>query len=84
MVRNRKRTIAIQNLIDEVNLYFRVNNVKDEHTSDLFNFISSKLLHNRMYQGYNFFVRKFTDDGIEYCQLAGTADKDKYDFIQFL
>ena len=82
MVKDRKRTKAMQNLVDEANEYFRLHNVKNEFDSDLFTFVTSKLIANRMYKGYNFHVKKYKDDGTEYYPLAGTSDKSKYDFIQ--
>ena len=82
MYKNRKRTKAMQQLVNEANAYFRDHNVKDEHTSDLFWFVTHKLLDKHMYNGFNFYIRKYKDDGTEYCILAGTADKTKYDFIQ--
>jgi hypothetical protein len=82
MGRTKQRTKAIQNLVDEANKYFRKIGMKDEFSSDLFQFVCEKLIQKNMYHGYNFHVRKIADDGTEYYPLAGTSDKTKYDFIQ--
>ena len=81
-MRTRKRTKKMQNLVDEANKYFRDHNMKDSHSSDLFWFVTNKLLANNMYHGYNFHILKFKNDGTEYYPLAGTADPNHYDFIQ--
>jgi len=82
MPKERKRSKAMQKLVDDANEYFRRIGMKDEFSSDLFNFVCDKLLEKHMYRGYNFHVRAFKADGTEYYPLAGTADKNNYDFIQ--
>ena len=82
MARYRERTKAMQKLVDEANEYFRRTEMKDEFKSDLFWFVCDKLSKKNMYRGYNFHVRKFKEDGTEWYPLAGTADKNKYDFVQ--
>ena len=81
-MRYRKRTKKMQTLVDEANKYFRDHQVKDNNSSDLFWFVTNKLLANKMYHGYNFHNLKYKEDGTEYYPLAGTADPEKYDFIQ--
>ena len=81
-MRNLKRTKKAQELVDMANKYFRDHNVKDEHSSDLFWFVCDYLLYHKMYRGYNFYNLKIKEDGTEVYPLAGTADKNKYDFIQ--
>ena len=82
VMRNMKRTKKAQELVDMANKYFRDHNVKDEHSSDLFWFVCDYLLSHKMYRGYNFHNLKIKEDGTEVYPLAGTADKNKYDFIQ--
>ena len=82
MAKYRNRTKAMQKLVDEANEYFRLTEMKDEFNSDLFWFVCQKLLDKHMYHGYNFHKKAYKEDGTEYYPLAGTADKDKYDFVQ--
>ncbi len=82
MANYRKRTKSMQKLVDNTNEYFRRIGMKDEFNSDLFWFVCEKLIEKNMYHGYNFHVRKFKEDGTEYYPLAGTSNKNKYDFIQ--
>ena len=81
-MKDRKRTKKAQELVDMANKYFRDYNIKDEHNSDLFRFVCDYLLVHKMYRGYNFHNLKIREDGTEVYPLAGTADKNKYDFIQ--
>ena len=82
MASYRERTKSMQKLVDDTNEYFRRIGMKDEFKSDLFWFVCDKLTEKNMYRGYNFHVRKFKEDGTEYYPLAGTSNKNKYDFIQ--
>ena len=78
----KNRTKRIQNLIDEVNTYFRMTNMKDEHKSDLFMFICDMLLQKKMYRGYNFHKLAYDDNGNEWYPLAGSANPEEYNFVQ--
>jgi len=81
-MRTRNRTKKAQELVNMANKYFRDFEIKDEHKSDLFWFVCNYLSERKMYRGYNFHVLKFKEDGTEFYPLAGTADPNKYDFIQ--
>lgn len=82
MKRNRKRTKAIQELVNETNAYLKLMNIKDPYKSDLFAFVTDKLLKKKMYEGYNFYKRAYDKNGNEYNQLAGSCDPEHYQFIQ--
>lgn len=75
-----KRPKYVQELINEVNALWRATGQKDEHCT-LMLFMQSYLLKKRMYCGYNYYkVENY--EGKDIAVLAGSADKDKYDFIQ--
>jgi len=76
----KNRPKYIQKMIDEVNLTFRSRNEKDEHC-DLMMWWIGYLCHNKWYRGFNFYKRAYKD-GKEISILAGTADKNLYDYIQ--
>ena len=79
---NKKRPKYIQDIVNDINAQLRANYVKDEN-NDLFVWLCDYLLKRKMYEGYNF--RKYGDkivNGKPIVCLAGTADKNKFDFLQ--
>lgn len=75
-----KRPKYVQELVNEVNELWRATGQKNEHCT-LMIFMQSYLLQKKMYRGYNFYKVE-NHDGKDIAVLAGSADKDKYDFIQ--
>lgn len=81
MAQNRKkRPKYVDDLVKEVNHTLRCGKVKDER-NDLFVFMLHYLLRKKMYKGYNFYVDKKFEYGTLPI-LAGSADYDKYDYLQ--
>ena len=79
---NKKRPKYIQDIVNDINAQLRANYIKDEN-SDLFIWLCDYLLKRNMYEGYNF--HKYGDkivNGKPIVCLAGTADKNKFDFLQ--
>ena len=79
---NKKRPKYIQDIVNDINAQLRANYVKDEN-NDLFVWLCDYLLKRNMYEGYNF--HKYGDkivNGEPIVCLAGTADKNKFDFLQ--
>ena len=79
---NKKRPKYIQDIVNDINAQLRANYIKDEN-NDLFIWLCDYLLQRNMYEGYNF--HKYGDkivNGKPIVCLAGTADKNKFDFLQ--
>lgn len=79
---NKKRPKYIQDIVNDINAQLRANYIKDEN-NDLFVWLCDYLLKRNMYEGYNF--HKYGDkivNGKPIVCLAGTADKNKFDFLQ--
>lgn len=79
---NKKRPKYIQDIVNDINAQLRANYVKDEN-NDLFVWLCDYLLKRKMYEGYNF--HKYGDkivNGKPIVCLVGTADKNKFDFLQ--
>ena len=79
---NKKRPKYIQDIVNDINAQLRANYVKDEN-NDLFVWLCDYLLKRKMYEGYNFY--KYGDkivNGKPIVCLAGTANKNKFDFLQ--
>lgn len=79
---NKKRPKYIQDIVNDINAQLRANYIKDEN-NDLFVWLCDYLLKRNMYEGYNF--HKYGDkivNGKPIVYLAGTADKNKFDFLQ--
>ena len=76
----RKRPKYIEELIHDVNTAWQATGEKNQWC-DMMMVVSRYLIHHNCYRGFNFF-KKETCNGKEYIVLAGTADKDEYDFIQ--
>lgn len=79
---NKKRPKYIQDIVNDINAQLRAKYVKDEN-NDLFVWLCDYLLKRNMYEGYNF--HKYGDkivNGKRIVCLAGTADKNKFDFLQ--
>ena len=75
-----KRPKYVQELINKVNELWRETGQKDEHCT-LMIFMQSYLLQKKMYRGYNFYKVE-NHNGRDIVMLAGSSDKEKYDFIQ--
>lgn len=75
----KKRPKYVNEIIDSVNQELRNRKVKDLYENDLCRWLDSYLLKRGMYRGYNFY--KEIEDGR--LTLAGTANPEKYDCIQF-
>lgn len=80
MARNKERPKYVTELVVKVNRTLRCGKVKDE-SNDLFMFMVQYLLDKKMYKGFNFYKDKTFECGTLPI-LAGTADKDKYDYLQ--
>ena len=79
---NKKRPKYIQDIVNDINAQLRANYIKDEN-NDLFIWLCDYLLKRNMYERYNF--HKYGDkivNGKPIVCLAGTADKNKFDFLQ--
>ena len=79
---NKKRPKYIQDIVNDINAQLRANYIKDEN-NDLFIWLCDYLRKRNMYEGYNF--HKYGDkivNGKPIVCLAGTADKNKFDFLQ--
>ena len=79
---NKKRPKYIQDIVNDINAQLRANYIKDEN-NDLFIWLCDYLLKRNMYEGYNF--HKYGDkivNGKPIVCLAGTEDKNKFDFLQ--
>lgn len=79
---NVNRPKYVNEFLNKANDCLRRWKVKDDHNSDLFWFIHEYLSDKKMYRGYNFFKDKYVDNK-RYSVLAGSADPDKFDYIQF-
>ena len=85
MSRNKKRPQYVIDMINDVNAYLRFRNVKDE-SDTLFCWIRNYLLDKDMYQGFNYY--KYGDKiinpttGERILILAGSYNKDEFDFLQ--
>lgn len=73
----KKRPNYVTDLVERTNEHLRHFKVK-EQDNDLFVFITSYLLDRDMYEGFNFFKYDENHKAV----LAGTYDKDKFDFLQ--
>ena len=80
MAQYKKRTKQVEEMVNSVNKYLRVNKLKDEN-DHLFSWLCMYLLDKKMYKGYNFYVEK-KFQSVSLPILAGSADKGKYDFLQ--
>ena len=78
MVRNRKRTKQVEEMVKRANNIFKLDRVKDPNNNSLFIFMDSFLLDMKMYEGYNFY--KIDENDKLY--LAGSAKPEEYDCIQ--
>ena len=76
MAQNKKRPQDVTELVNEVNRTLRFRKIKDE-SNELFIFMVAYLMNKKMYKGFNFYVESGSLP-----VLAGTADYDKYDFLQ--
>lgn len=79
---NKKRPKYIQDIVNDINAQLRANYIKDVN-NDLFVWLCDYLLKRNMYEGYN--SHKYGDkivNGKPIVCLAGTADKNKFDFLQ--
>ena len=82
---NKKRPKYIKDIIEDVNFYLRMNKVKDENDT-LFMWLCNYLSDKDMYQGFNY--HKYGDKvanevtGERIVILAGSYEKDKFDFLQ--
>lgn len=79
---NKNRPKYIQDIVNDINAQLRANYVKDEN-NDLFVWLCDYLIKRKMYEGYN--SHKYGDkivNGKPIVCLAGTADKNKFDFLQ--
>lgn len=75
-----KRPKYVQEFISEVNEFLYRTKEKDEYCP-LFMFATQYLLKKKMYKGYNFYKDK-EFEGKTFRVLAGSADKDKYEYLQ--
>ena len=78
MVRDRKRTKQVEEMVRRANNIFKLERVKDPYKNSLFRFMDNFLLDMRMYKGYNFY--KIDENDKLY--LAGSANPEEYDCIQ--
>ena len=78
MIRNRKRTKQVEEMVQRANNIFKAYHIKDPYGDSLFRFMDSFLLDMRMYEGYNFY--KIGENGKLY--LAGSTNSEEYDCIQ--
>lgn len=82
---NKKRPQYVIDMVNDINAYLRFKDVKDE-SDTLFCWLRNYLLDKDMYQGYNY--HKWGDKiinpqtGERNVILAGSYEKDKYDFLQ--
>ena len=85
MSRNKKRPQYVIDMLNDVNAYLRFRNVKDE-SDTLFCWIRNYLMDKDMYQGFNYY--KYGDKiinsvtGEKILILAGSYNKDEFDFLQ--
>lgn len=78
MIRNRKRTKQVEEMVKRANDIFKTKEVKDPCNDSLFIFMDDFLLNMRMYEGYNFY--KIGENGK--LHLSGSANPEDYDCIQ--
>ena len=78
MIRDRKRTKQVEDMVKRANNIFKLERVKDPYNNSLFIFMDSFLLDMRMYKEYNFY--KIDENGKLY--LAGSSNPEEYDCIQ--
>ena len=76
-----KRTKQLQHVVDKVNEYLRNNHIKDEG-DPAFMIVGWALLDTHTYQGFNMYKDKTLADGTVISVLAGTADPEKFDYLQ--
>lgn len=77
--KNRKRTKAVQELVDYTNQYL-VCVGRDYANNDTFWHIMNYLSHKRMYEGYNIYKKKLNEKGdIVYVN----ARLEEFEFVQF-
>ena len=82
MTQNKKRPKYVQEIVDEINEIFYRGKEKDA-LCDLSCWLSHYLIKKGMYRGYNFYMDKTHTDGKIYKTLAGSADPNVYEYIQF-
>lgn len=82
MAQNKKRPQYITDMVNSVNETLRMAKVKD--TSDtLFGWLCAWLLERGYYKGYNFFIDKYNVYADKVIPVhAGSADPEKYDYLQ--
>lgn len=80
MAQRKERPQYVKELVKNVNHTLRCRKIKNEDDT-LFLWLMDYLLQKKMYRGYNFYVDKTFECGTLPI-LAGTADKDKYDYLQ--
>lgn len=78
MIRDRKRTKQVEEMVKRANNIFKLERAKDPYNNSLFIFMDGFLLDMRMYKGYNFY--KIDENGKLY--LAGSSNPEEYDCIQ--
>lgn len=81
MAQNKKRPEYVLNIMSDVNTYLRNKNVKDESDS-LFVWACGYLIGRNMYNGFNYF--KYGKTLANPIMLAGSSNKDEFDFLQIL
>lgn len=83
MARNKKRPQYVTDMVKSVNERLRQAKVKDPYNDTLFMWICDWLMKRGYYQGYNFYIDKYNDYARKVIPvLAGTADPEKYDYLQ--
>ena len=76
-----KRTEQAEKMIDAVNEYLKINNIKSQNDY-VFGVFLYALLKANIYNGFNYYKHKEIN-GEKVLVLAGTSDPTKYDCLQF-
>ena len=82
----RKNKVRPQYVIDfvaKVNKHLRNYRITDENDT-LFVFAHRYLMDKDMYNGYVFCKSAIDKNGAEFSVLAGSCEKGKYEFLEFL
>lgn len=80
---NKVRPQYVIDFVAKVNKHLRNHRITDENDT-LFVFAHRYLMDKDMYNGYVFCKSAINKNGEEFSVLAGSCEKGKYEFLEFL